>query len=74
MIEIPGDRVSLVVGVTGHRDIAAGDEAALRAAFGQALQRLSANRAHTPLLVLSGLAAGTDSLAAEEALARNIPV
>lgn len=74
MIEIPGDRVSLVVGVTGHRDIAAGDEAALRAAFGHALQRLSANRAHTPLLVLSGLAAGTDSLAAEEALARNIPV
>lgn len=74
MAELLTDRLSLVVGVTGHRDIAADDEAPLRAAFGRILERLSRQSPHTPLLVLSGLAAGADSLAAEEALARNIPV
>jgi Protein of unknown function (DUF4231) len=74
MAEIPTDRLSLVVGVTGHRDIAGDDEPPLRAAFGGILERLGRTCPHTPLLVLSGLAAGADSLAAEEALARNIPV
>lgn len=74
MAEIPNDRLSLVVGVTGHRDIAADDEAPLRAAFGGILDRLSVECPHTPLLVLSGLASGADSLAAEEAIARRIPI
>jgi len=74
MAEIPTDRLSLVVGVSGHRDIAADDESRLQAAFGGILERLGRSCPHTPLLVLSGLAAGADSLAAEEALARNIPV
>jgi hypothetical protein len=62
------------VGITGHRDVAAGDEAALRAAFGGILERLARTCPHTPLLVISGLAAGADSLAAEEAIARDVPV
>jgi hypothetical protein len=74
MAEIPPDRLSLVVGVTGHRDIAADDETPLRAAFGRILEQLAETCPHTPLLVLSGLAAGADSLAAEEAIARDIPV
>jgi hypothetical protein len=74
MAEIPTDCLSLVVGVTGHRDIAADDEAPLRAAFVGVLERLARRSPHTPLLVLSGLAAGADSLAAEEAMARGIPV
>ncbi len=72
--EIPTDRLYLVVGVTGHRDIAKEDEAPLRAAFATALSELEAKIPHTPLLVLSGLAAGADSLAAEEAIAKGVPV
>jgi hypothetical protein len=68
------DELSLIVGVTGHRDIAAADEAPLRSAFGGVLRELAAECPHTPLVVLSGLAAGADSLAAEEALAQNIPL
>lgn len=68
------DRVALVVGVTGHRDVAPADEAPLRAAFAGILDDLSRSCPHTPLLVLSGLAAGADSLAAEEALARNVAI
>jgi hypothetical protein len=74
MQEIPTDRLSLVIGVTGHRDVAAADEAPLRAAFGRVIDELSRACPHTPLLVLSGLAAGADAVAAEEAIARNIPV
>jgi hypothetical protein len=72
--EIPTDRLSFVVGVTGHRDIASDDEPALRAAFGNVLDQLELACPHTPLLVLSGLAAGADTLAAEEAIERGIPV
>jgi hypothetical protein len=68
------DKIPLVVGVTGHRNIASADEAPLRAAFGGILAELAERYPHTPLLVLSGLAAGADVLAAEEALARGIPV
>lgn len=68
------DRVPLVVGVTGHRNVAAADEAPLRAAFGGLLNRLKSEYPATPLLVMSGLAAGADVLAAEEALTQSIPV
>ena len=74
MAEIPIDRLSLVVGVTGHRDIAAADEAPLRSAFGDVLRGLARECPHVPLLVLSGLAAGADALAAQEAIAQDIPV
>lgn len=74
MPQIPTDRLSFVVGVTGHRDVAKDDEPALRAAFGKTLSQVAKSCPHTPLLVLSGLAAGADSLAAEEAMARSIPV
>jgi hypothetical protein len=74
MREILTDRLSFVVGVTGHRDIASEDEAPLRAAFANLLDRLELTCPHTPLVVLSGLAAGADTLAAEEAIAHDIPV
>ena len=74
MAEIPIDRLSLVVVVTGHRDIADADIAALRSAFGEVLRGLARECAHVPLLVLSGLAAGADALAAQEAIEQKIPV
>jgi len=67
-------RLPLVVGVTGHRDIATADEPALRAAFREELDRLATTSPHTPLLVVSALASGADTLAAEEALDRGIAV
>lgn len=73
-VGVPTDRLSLVIGVTGHRDIAEADEAPLRSAFRSVLRELATTCPHTPLIVLSGLAAGADSLAAEEAMADNIPV
>jgi hypothetical protein len=74
MSAIQHDRLSIVVGVTGHRDIAHAEEAPLRDAFARILERLQRSCPHTPMLVLSGLAAGADSLAAQEAMERGIPV
>src|SRR5665213_710056 len=68
------NRIPLLVGVTGHRDIAAEDEGALRGAFGTVLQDITEEFPDTPLMVVSALAAGADILSAEEALARGLPV
>ncbi len=64
----------LVVGITGHRDLPKTDEPRLRECLGEILERLKAKHAATPLLVLSGMAAGADILAAEESFERGIPV
>jgi hypothetical protein len=64
----------LVVGVTGHRDPPAEAEGTLRARFGEVLDRLQQRHPSMQLLVLSGLAAGADILAAEEAMQRGIAV
>lgn len=64
----------LVIGITGHRDLPKTDEPRLRACLGEVLERLKLKNAATPLLVLSGMAAGADTLAAEESFERGIPV
>jgi len=72
---IPGlAAVPLVVGVTGHRDTREQDEAQLRRAFGELLEDFGRRYAASPIVVLTALAAGADSLAAAEALDRNIRV
>src|SRR5579885_897500 len=43
------NRIPLLVGVTGHRDIAAEDEGTLRAAFGSTLQDIADDIPDTPL-------------------------
>lgn len=68
------DRIPIIVGVTGHRDVAESDEAPLRAAFAGVLNELAKSHPKTTLVVLSGLAAGADIVAAEEAAALGVPV
>jgi hypothetical protein len=64
----------LAIGITGHRDVPADAQPRLRALFGDVLARYRKDYPSTPLLVLTGLAAGADTFAAEEAIARNVPV
>jgi hypothetical protein len=63
----------LVLGVTGHRHLAA-EPQALRPMVDVLLGELQGRFAHTPLLLLSSLAEGADRLVAEAAAARGIPV
>ena len=60
----------LVVGVSGHRDPPADAEPQLRERFGEVLDGLARRYPSMSLLVLSGLAAGADIIAAEEAIDR----
>jgi hypothetical protein len=73
-VRTPFDVLPLVVGVSGHRDPPADAEAPLRERFGEVLERLQQQYPAMQLLVLSGLAAGADIFAAEEALERGIAV
>jgi hypothetical protein len=60
---------SLLVGVTGKIDLRGADDA-VRAALDLAFDRLDARCPHTPKILLSGLAKGADTIAADAALAR----
>ena len=60
----------VLIGVTGHRDLRAEDEAALRAAVGGVLDGIALELPHSPLQLLTPLAEGSDRLVAQEALAR----
>ena len=62
------------VGVTGHRNVDPADWPPLRAAFGRLLASLLPRSPGASTMVISGMAAGADTLAAEEALARSVPV
>jgi hypothetical protein len=70
----PFDLLPFVIGVTGHRDPPAEAEAPLRGRFREVLEELRRQHPSTELVVLSGLAAGADIWAAEEALALGIAV
>lgn len=74
MIEIPPATIPLIIGVTGHRQIDPAYELQVRSAFVSVLADVQAKYPHCPLVVLTGLAAGADSIAAEEALARRLPI
>jgi hypothetical protein len=68
------DRLPFVIGVTGHRDIPAADEARLGAAVDAVLSDVRGRVKHTPVVMLCGMATGADLLCAERALAAGIPV
>ena len=63
-------RAAVVIGITGKRDLK-GQDATVRAALRQALAELDARFPDTPKILLSALAEGADTNAAEEALARS---
>lgn len=60
--------VPIVLGVTGHRDLRDGDDSALRTAVAAILREFRNAYPHTPIVLLSSLAAGADQLAADVAL------
>src|SRR5271165_5474526 len=62
-------RLPFVVGVTGHRQIDPSDEPRLHAEVRRILDDLRARMPETPILVLCGMATGSDMICAEEALA-----
>jgi hypothetical protein len=66
--------VPFVVAVTGHRDLRAQDEEALRRQVGKVLAGFRERMPSTPLLVMSGLAEGADQLVAEVALEQGASV
>src|SRR5947209_6319921 len=68
------DGLPLVIGVVGHRNVPPDAESALREQFASSLATLQRDHPFTPLLLLTALAAGADTLAAEEALERGIDV
>jgi len=67
-------RIPLVIGVTGHRDLYEANDVRLRDEIARALDRLKKDYLHndpdTPIVILSALAEGADSLVAELALAK----
>ena len=73
-MKAPFDELPLVIGVTGHRDPPAEAEGILRERFADVIQHVRLQHPSMPLLVISGLAAGADMWAAEEALARGVAV
>ena len=58
----------LIIGITGKRDLQ-GKDAAVAKAFRDLFELLDEKFSHTPKILLSALAQGADTIAAEEALA-----
>jgi Ca2+/Na+ antiporter len=58
----------LIIGITGKRDLQ-GKDAAVGAAFRELFELLDERFSHTPKILLTALAKGADTIAAEEALA-----
>lgn len=60
--------VPIIIGVTGHRDLRQQDIPALREAVHTELEKLKTAYSHSEFVMLNSLAAGADTLCAEEAL------
>jgi hypothetical protein len=68
------DRVPLIVGVTGHRDLAPADEPPLRDALRALLDEIGRGMPHTQIAVLAVLRRGAGLLGAEVALDAGLDV
>jgi hypothetical protein len=63
-----------VIGVTGHRDLVRDDVTALTKEIFETLDNVRRNFTHLPVRLVTGLAEGADTLAAEVALDMGLPV
>lgn len=68
------ERIPIVVGVTGHRNIEYADRDVLYNAVHQQLAILKARCPHSQIVMLNSLAEGADQLCAEAAVALSIPL
>ena len=64
--------VPLVIGVTGHRDLAPAELASLEGRIGELFSELRRRFPNTPLRLLTALAEGADRLAAHAAIAASV--
>jgi hypothetical protein len=71
---VPVTPVPLVVAVTGHRDLIESELPAIRERVSAFMADLERRYPDLPVVVMSGLAAGADSLVAEQALALGLKV
>jgi hypothetical protein len=67
-------RISLTIGITGHRDLRPADEALYRASIEQFFDTLERTYPATPLRIISALAEGADRLPADIAIQRGYEV
>ena len=68
------DRLPIVVGVTGHRDLRPEDTDQLKARVRDALEGTMARCPHSPIVMLNSLAEGADQLCAAVAQEYSIPL
>ncbi|HEV7703232.1 MAG TPA: hypothetical protein VGO46_03025 [Gemmatimonadaceae bacterium] len=64
----PDGRIPVVIGVTGHRSLRAGDEDAITARIRTLLTLIKSEAPNTPVVLLSALAEGADRLVARVAV------
>jgi hypothetical protein len=74
MPQVDDALLTLVIGVTGHRDIPAGEYDVLAARVTELLQSLRRQHPGLPLLMLNPLADGGDRIAARAAVALGVPL
>lgn len=67
-VEATKGLLPLIVGVTGHRDLASDDDSAVERQVRDVFSNLQTAYPHTPIVLLSSLAEGADRLAAHVAL------
>lgn len=61
-------KISILIGITGHRDIPASGHASVQKAIEQIIKNISSENPHTPITFVSPLAEGADRVAAQAAL------
>ncbi len=76
--KLPGDFhancAPIILGITGHRDLVKKDEPQLKSAIRRIIENIKQEYPYSPVKLLSSLAEGADSLAADVALECGVPV